>query len=457
MLSRSAMQGWLRCSSPQCQFGLLSLDQITQLLCSKTSPYHDSLELLLYMAAGVWTHNWNAASYQHLSPGRPLSLSRAGTGSSSNSISEAPAVCRGNQACLCADTFPSAHSLLRAAAKTEHQMGGLLRSGVGSKDIFTAAVFLCPHPVSLIAEWRLSPQVPPRGSSHTCLHLGLSFPSKVSRHRTSLPTSQCRSSTHRWPTWICGRRLLRVPSIGWESSLPAMRRQKKKKNRLQRRADSMQKRTKQHSLEHWGMLFSLWKETSNFKVNLFDSMGPLSTLSQPISICRLPTNWLSWRFVVWMLFECWDMYRINISIMLHWLVGEYSSSISKSERGRNRQLWSRGRLWSNESFMQIAAEVMPFFFPSMQSQSCREICTVGTEICACKDLPAWPRLRDWKRCHLPQIAVVYLLSHLFYKYYYSSIGRAVKCASVFPFPLFDFRNQTSDHLCEKEGGKGSLD
>lgn len=125
----------------------------------------------------------------------------------------------------------------------------------------------------------------------------------------------------------------------------------------------MQKRTKQHSLEHWGMLFSLWKETSNFKVNLFDSMGPLSTLSQPISICRLPTNWLSWRFVVWMLFECWDMYRINISIMLHWLVGEYSSSISKSERGRNRQLWSQGRLWSNESFMQIAAEVMPFFSP----------------------------------------------------------------------------------------------
>jgi len=39
-----------------------------------------------------------------------------------------------------------------------------------------------------------------------------------------------------------------------------------------------------------------------------------------------------------MLFECWDMYRINISIMLHGLVGEYSSSVSENERGRNRQL-----------------------------------------------------------------------------------------------------------------------
>lgn len=135
MFSRSAMQGWLRCSSPRCHFGLLSLDQITQLLYSKTSPYHDSPEFLLYMAAGVWTHNWNAASYQHLSPGRPLSLSRAGTVSSSNSISEAPAGFHGNQACLCADTFSLCTQPALGCCKNRasHQMGGLLRSGTGRK------------------------------------------------------------------------------------------------------------------------------------------------------------------------------------------------------------------------------------------------------------------------------------------------------------------------------------
>lgn len=75
--------------------------------------------------------------YQHLSPGRPLSLSRGGTGSSSNSISEAPVVSWGKQACLCADTFPSAHSLFwAAAAKKEHETGGSFLSGIGEQSHF---------------------------------------------------------------------------------------------------------------------------------------------------------------------------------------------------------------------------------------------------------------------------------------------------------------------------------
>lgn len=48
--------------------------------------------------------------------------------------------------------------LLWAAAKTEHQTGGQLLPGAGSKDIFTAAVLLHPHPASLTAERTLSPQ-----------------------------------------------------------------------------------------------------------------------------------------------------------------------------------------------------------------------------------------------------------------------------------------------------------
>lgn len=76
--------------------------------------------------------------YQHLSPGRPLSLSRGGTGSSSNSISEAPVVCWGKQACLLrADTLPSVHSLLwLLQKKKEHQTGGSFLSGMREQSHF---------------------------------------------------------------------------------------------------------------------------------------------------------------------------------------------------------------------------------------------------------------------------------------------------------------------------------
>lgn len=184
------------------------------------------------MAAGVWTHNWNAASYQHLSPGRPLSLSRGGTGSSSNSISEAPAVCWGKQVCLCADTFPSVHSLFwaaAAAAKKEHETGESFLPGIGEQSHFYGGSSpLVPILPVWLQNERRALKVPSRGSSCTCLHLGLSFPSKASRRRTSPPTSQCRSSRRRWPMWICGRRSLRVLSIGWGSSLPRRKRKGKK-------------------------------------------------------------------------------------------------------------------------------------------------------------------------------------------------------------------------------------
>lgn len=92
--------------------------------------------------------------YQHLSPSRPLSLSRGGTGSSSNSISEAPAVCWGKQACLRADTFPSAHSLFwAAAAKKRTSNGRIIFVWHGrAKPFLQQLSSFCPHPASLIAE-----------------------------------------------------------------------------------------------------------------------------------------------------------------------------------------------------------------------------------------------------------------------------------------------------------------
>lgn len=136
---RSAMQERPRRSSVDCCHQIKSLSFSAR----KHSPYHNSLEFLLYVVAGIWTHNWNAAVYQHLSPGRPLSLSRGGTGSSSNIINEAPEVCWGKQACLCADTFPSAHSLFWVAAKRKSiKWEDHSCLAWGSKTICTAALLL---------------------------------------------------------------------------------------------------------------------------------------------------------------------------------------------------------------------------------------------------------------------------------------------------------------------------
>lgn len=91
--------------------------------------------------------------YQHLSPGRPLSLSREGTGSSSNSISEAPAGCWGKQACLCADTFPSAHSLFWVAAKKPASKGRIISVWHGAAKPFLEQLSSSsPHSASLTAE-----------------------------------------------------------------------------------------------------------------------------------------------------------------------------------------------------------------------------------------------------------------------------------------------------------------
>lgn len=194
-------------------------------------PGNKALTMALLSFCFMWQQGFEHATkmlpvYQHLSPGRVLSLSRGGTGSSSNSISEASVVCWGKQACLHADTFPSVHSLFWVAAKKkEHQTGGSFLSGMGEQSHFYSS---SPPLVPILPLWWQNecwaPKVPSHSSSGTCLHLGLSFPSKASRRRTSPPTSQCRSSRRRWQMWICGRQSLQGLSIEWGSSLPKWKR-----------------------------------------------------------------------------------------------------------------------------------------------------------------------------------------------------------------------------------------
>lgn len=207
-------------------------------------------------------------------------------------------VCWGKQACLCADTFPSAHSLfwVAAAAKKSIKQENHFCLAWASKAIFTAALLLLS--LSCLSDCRMNAE--PSKSPHAAALarayiLVCHFPVRplavghhLPHHNAVAPDIAGRCEFAEGDCFRC------CPSDGDLPSLEGKEKEKNNpKNRLQRRAKNMQKRTKQHFLEHRGMLFSLWKETSNFKVNLFDSMGPLSTLSQPISICRLPTNWLS--------------------------------------------------------------------------------------------------------------------------------------------------------------------
>lgn len=130
-------------------------------------PGSKALTMTLLSFCFMWQQGFEQTTkmlpvYQHLSPGRALSLSRGRTGSSSNSISEASVVCWGKQACLHADTFPSVHSLFWVAAKKEeHRMGGSFLSGIGEQSHFLQQLSSsCPRSASLMAEWMLSPPSP---------------------------------------------------------------------------------------------------------------------------------------------------------------------------------------------------------------------------------------------------------------------------------------------------------
>lgn len=55
---------------------------------------------------------------------------------------------------------------------------------------------------------------------HIHLRPGWTCPSKAVLQTTSLPTWQCRSSTHRWPRWTSCKRWPQAPSTSLESSHP---------------------------------------------------------------------------------------------------------------------------------------------------------------------------------------------------------------------------------------------
>lgn len=193
--------------------------------------------------------------YQHLSPSRPLSLSRGGTGSSSNSISEAPAVCWGKQACLRADTFPSAHSLFwaAAAAKKNIKREDHFCLAWESKAIFTAALLLLSP--SCLSDCRMNAE--PSKSHHAAAlarayilvcHLPvrpLAVGHHLPHHDAVAPDIAGRCEFTEGDCFRC------CPSDGDLPSLEGKEKEKKmSKSRLQRRAENMQKRTKQHFLEH---------------------------------------------------------------------------------------------------------------------------------------------------------------------------------------------------------------
>lgn len=103
--------------------------------------------------------------YQHLSPGRPLSLSRGGTGSSSNSISEAPVGCWGSRLASVQTHFPLRAACSGLLQKKQHQRGGRIISvwHGAAKPFLQQLSSSSPHSASLTAERVLSPQSPITG------------------------------------------------------------------------------------------------------------------------------------------------------------------------------------------------------------------------------------------------------------------------------------------------------
>lgn len=66
-----------------------------------------------------------------------------------------------------------------------------------------------------------------------------------------------------------------------------------------------------------GILRLLWEDLERDVTFLSESVWQHAVslhISQPMSPCRLTTNWLLGRFLLWILFDSWKAYRTYISI-----------------------------------------------------------------------------------------------------------------------------------------------